>query len=62
MEPGLEAKFTSRTALFILNILYTSTQYLHSLRIFSESARVQGSWETSMNKTDKQFNLVVHTF
>ena len=43
MEPGLEAKFTSRTALFILNILYTSTQYLHSLRIFSESARVQGS-------------------
>ena len=62
MEPGLEAKFTSRTALFILNILYTSTQYLHSLRTLSESARVQGSWETSMNKTDKQFNLVVYTF
>lgn len=62
MDPGLEAKFTSRTALFILNILYTATQYLHSLRIFNESARVQGSWETSMNKTDKQLNLEVYTF
>jgi len=62
MEPGLEAKFKSRTALFILNILYTATQYLHSLRIFNESARVQGPWETSMNKIDKQLNLVVYTF
>lgn len=62
MEPGLEAKFKSRTALFILNILYTATQYLHSLRIFNESPRVQGPWETSMNKIDKQLNLVVYTF
>lgn len=62
MEPGLEAKFMSRTALFILHVLYTATQYLHSLRIFNKPARVQGSWEISMNKTDKQFNLVVYTF
>lgn len=60
MKPGLEAKLSSKTALFTLNILLLSI-FIH-LSMYNGSDIAPGSGETSVNEIDEEPILVAHTF